>query len=127
MMSDELVVKMKDNLEKIADQIAEAEPGSDEQLTLVKCYKELNSTVLDEQKVTAEYERNDAAKEEAKFKREEDVKERKWRHKIDVAGIVVPALTGLSGLAAVLLFEVKDVVTSSTGRSWIGKVLKWTK
>ena len=109
------------------EEAQKAEPGSKEMTALNDAYVKLWEKLQKENEIELAFDKFSQEVEDAKLRKEEDAKEKKWRKKIDVAQIVAPAATGLLGLGAVLLFEVKDVVTSKAGMSWIGKLLKWTK
>lgn len=104
-----------------------AEPGSKEMTALNDAYVKLWEKLQKENEIELAFDKFSQEVEDAKLRKEEDTKEKKWRKKIDVAQIVVPAATGLAGLGTVLIFEMKDVITSKAGMSWIGKLLKWTK
>lgn len=104
-----------------------AEPGSKEMTALNDAYVKLWEKLQKENEIELAFDKFSQEVEDAKLRKEEDAKEKKWRKKIDVAQIVAPAATGLAGLGAVLIFEMKDVITSKAGMSWIGKLLKWTK
>lgn len=104
-----------------------AEPGSKEMVALNDAYVKLWEKLQKENEIELAFDKFSQEVEDAKLRKEEDAKEKKWRKKIDVAQIVAPAATGLAGLGAVLIFEMKDVITSKAGMSWIGKLLKWTK
>lgn len=124
MLTEDLLLKMGDNMEMILDQLKEAEPGSKEQLQLAQIFKELNAVQIENENIEIEFNKAEAAEIEAAKKREADEKEKNWKHKADILGIVVPAGTALLGLGAVLLFEVKDVITSKAGMRWLGKLFK---
>lgn len=109
------------------EEAQKAEPGSKEMAALNDAYVKLWEKLQKENEIELAFDKFSQEVEDAKLRKEEDAKEKKWRKKIDVAQIVAPAATGLAGLGAVLIFEMKDVITSKAGMSWIGKLLKWTK
>lgn len=124
MLTEELLMKMGDNMEMVLDQMKDAEPGSKEQLTLAEVYAKLNAVQIENENIAFNFNKQEAADEEAAKKHEEDVKEKKWRHKMDVLGIAVPAGTSLFGLGAVLVYEMRNVITSKAGMRWLGKIIK---
>lgn len=119
--------QMEQLMEYYLEQARAAEPGSKEMTALNDAYAKLYEKLQKDAEIELAYRKDLPNKEEIEARKEEEAKERKHRRRMDIVQVIVPPATGLLGLGAVLLFEVKDVVTSKAGMSWIGKLLKWTK
>lgn len=55
---------------------------------------------------------------------EEDIKDRKVRNRIAIAGIVVPTVVTIWGTLKTLKFEESGTVTTNAGRNFINRIFK---
>lgn len=127
MFTEEALDKLGESIDLIRTQMEELEPGSEKQLRSAEIYCKLAAVQQNEQKLQTECDKVWDEKELSEKRFEEDVKEKKRRRRLDVAGIAVPAATSLVGLATSLIFESGHGITFKSGMNWIGKVFNWKK
>ena len=110
------------------EELKKIEVGSDEYKTAVDGLTKLmdRAIEIDKLNVGAE-ERLDARNIDAELRQEQleaDVKDRKVRNAISLAGIVIPTAVTIWGTLKSLKFEETGTITTNAGRNFINRIFK---
>ena len=110
------------------EELKKIEVGSDEYKTAVDGLTKLmdRAIEIDKLNVGAE-ERLDARNIDAELRQEQleaDVKDRKVRNAISLAGIIIPTAVTIWGTLKSLKFEETGTVTTNAGRNFINRIFK---
>lgn len=127
MMTQERLDKTEEVLFNVLNQIESADLGSKEQMGAVQVYETLNRTLIDEQKLAFELDDSEYKKDFDDFKCGEENKEKKWRHKMDIATLAASVAVPTLGLVTVLIAETTNVFTRLASKSIVSKVLNFKK
>ena len=110
------------------EELKKIEVGSDKYKTAVDGLTKLmdRAIEIDKLNVGAE-ERRDARDIDAELKHEQleaDVKDRKVRNAISLAGIIIPTTVTIWGTLKSLKFEETGTVTTNAGRNFMNRIFK---
>ena len=110
------------------EELKKIEVGSDEYKTAVDGLTKLmdRAIEIDKLNVGAE-ERLDARNIDAELRQEQleaDVKDRRVRNAISLAGIVIPTAVTIWGTLKSLKFEETGTITTNAGRNFINRIFK---
>ena len=109
------------------EELKKIEVGSDKYKTAVDGLTKLMDRAIEIDKLNAgSEERRDARDIDAELKQEQleaDVKDRKVRNAISIAGIIIPTAVTIWGTLKSFKFEESGTVTTIMGRGFINKLL----
>ena len=119
---------LHDEIQNEFEELKKIEVGSDEYKTAVDGLTKLmdRAIEIDKLNVGAE-ERLDARNIDAELRQEQleaDVKDRKVRNAISLAGIVIPTAVTIWGTLKSLKFEETGTITTNAGRNFINRIFK---
>ena len=119
---------LHDEIQSEFEELKKIEVGSDKYKTAVDGLTKLmdRAIEIDKLKVGAE-ERLDTRNIDAELRQEQleaDVKDRKVRNAISLAGIIIPTAVTIWGTLKSLKFEETGTVTTNAGRNFINRIFK---
>ena len=119
---------LHDEIQSEFEELKKIEVGSDKYKTAVDGLTKLidRAIEIDKLNVGAE-ERRDARDIDVELKQEQleaDVKDRKVRNAISIAGIVIPTAVTIWGTLKSLKFEESGTVTTNAGRNFMNRIFK---
>ena len=110
------------------EELKKIEVGSDKYKTAVDGLTKLMDRAIEIDKLNVGVEdRRDTRDVDAELKQEQleaDVKDRKVRNAISLAGIVIPTAVTIWGTLKSLKFEETGTVTTNAGRNFINRIFK---
>ena len=127
MMKNETM--LHDEIKAELEELSKLEVGSDEYETAVNGISKLMDRAIEMEKSDAK-ERIDSKEAELDLKYrqlEEDIKDRKTRNKINIAGIVIPAGITIWGTIKTLKFDQNNIITSTAGKEFTRKIFNMFK
>ena len=127
MTPQERLDKTEEVLHIVLDQIKSAEAGSKEQLTSAQIYDTLNKQLIDEQKLAFENDNTEYKKNVDDQDYRDNYMDKKWKRKMEVAGLITSIAVPVVSLATVLVAETTNVFTRLASKSIVSKVLNFKK
>ena len=110
------------------EELKKIEVGSDKYKTAVDGLTKLMDRAIEIDKLNVSVEdRRDTRDVDAELKQEQleaDVKDRKVRNAISLAGIVIPTAVTIWGTLKSLKFEESGTLTTNAGRNFINRIFK---
>ena len=110
------------------EELKKIEVGSDKYRTAVDGLTKLMDRAIEIDKLNAgAEERLDARNIDAELRQEQleaDVKDRKVRNAISLAGIIIPTAVTIWGTLKSLKFEETGTITTNAGRNFINRIFK---
>ena len=110
------------------EELKKIEVGSDKYKTAVDGLTKLMDRAIEIDKLSVSVEdRRDTRDVDAELKQEQleaDVKDRKVRNAISLAGIIIPTVVTIWGTLKSLKFEETGTVTTNAGRNFMNQIFK---
>jgi hypothetical protein len=129
MMKNETM--LHDEIKAELEELSKLEVGSDEYETAVNGISKLMDRAIEMEKFESDAKERIDSKEaelDLKYRQlEEDIKDRKTRNKINIAGIVIPAGITIWGTIKTLKFDQNNIITSTAGKEFTRKIFNMFK
>lgn len=120
--------KLHEEIQEELKGLKQIELGTDEYRATVDGLTKLMDRAIEINKLDSDREdKLDQQAVEMEFKTrqlEEDIKDRKVRNRITIAGLVVPTVVTIWGTLKTLKFEESGTVTTNAGRNFINRIFK---
>ena len=120
--------KLHEEIQEELKGLKQIELGTDEYRATVDGLTKLMDRAIEINKLDSDREdKLDQQAVEMEFKTqqlEEDIKDRKTRNRIAIAGLVVPTVVTIWGTLKTLKFEESGTVTTNAGRNFINRIFK---
>ena len=119
---------LNEEIQSEFEELKKIEVGSDKYKTAVDGLTKLMDRAIEIDKLNVSVEdRRDTRDVDAELKQEQleaDVKDRKVRNAISLAGIIIPTVVTIWGTLKSLKFEETGTVTTNAGRNFMNQIFK---